>query len=101
MDMSDAAGTSWLDVRNRCWSDYALNAGNMRSDQMPTLFEGSQVASSVSKFIADELGIPSGVSVVAGAGDNAAAACGVGIIQEGQGFVSLGTSGVLLTARSE
>ena len=55
MDMSDAAGTSWLDVRNRCWSDYALNAGNMRSDQMPALFEGSQVASTVSKFIADEL----------------------------------------------
>ncbi len=99
MDMSDAAGTSWLDVGNRCWSDYALNASNMRSDQMPDLFEGSQVASSVSKFIADELGIPSGVSVVAGAGDNAAAACGVGIMQEGQGLVSLGTSGVLLTAR--
>ena len=101
MDMSDAAGTSWLDVRNRCWSDYALNATNMRSEQMPTLFEGSQVASRVSKFIADELGIPNGVSIVAGAGDNAAAACGVGIMQEGQGFVSLGTSGVLLTARSE
>ena len=99
MDMSDAAGTSWLDVGNRCWSDYALNAGNMRSDQMPNLLEGSQIASSVSKFIADELGIPRGVSVVAGAGDNAAAACGVGIMQEGQGFVSLGTSGVLLTAR--
>jgi len=99
MDMSDAAGTSWLDVGNRCWSDYALNASNMRSDQMPKLLEGSQVASSVSKFIADELGIPSGVSVVAGAGDNAAAACGVGITKEGQGFVSIGTSGVLLTAR--
>jgi xylulokinase len=99
MDMSDASGTSWLDVGNRCWSDYALNAGNMRSDQMPDLLEGSQIASSVSKFIADELGIPRGVSVVAGAGDNAAAACGVGIMQEGQGFVSLGTSGVLLTAR--
>ena len=99
MDMSDAAGTSWLDVGNRCWSDYALNAGNMRSDQMPDLLEGSQIASSVSKFIANELGIPRGVSVVAGAGDNAAAACGVGIMQEGQGFVSLGTSGVLLTAR--
>lgn len=99
MDMSDAAGTSWLDVGNRCWSDYALNAGNMRSDQLPDLLEGSQIASSVSKFIADELGIPRGVSVVAGAGDNAAAACGVGIMQEGQGFVSLGTSGVLLTAR--
>ena len=99
MDMSDAAGTSWLDVGNRCWSDYALNAGNMRSDQMPDLLEGSQIASSVSKFIANDLGIPRGVSVVAGAGDNAAAACGVGIMQEGQGFVSLGTSGVLLTAR--
>ena len=99
MDMSDAAGTSWLDVGNRCWSEYALKASNMRSDQMPKLLEGTQVASSVSKFIADELGIPSGVSVVAGAGDNAAAACGVGITKEGQGFVSIGTSGVLLTAR--
>jgi xylulokinase len=99
MDMSDAAGTSWLDVGNRCWSDYALDASNMRSDQMPDLLEGSQIASSVSNFIADELGIPSGVSVVAGAGDNAAAACGVGIMREGQGFVSIGTSGVLLTAR--
>ena len=99
MDMSDAAGTSWLDVGNRCWSEYALQASNMRSDQMPKLLEGTQVASSVSKFIADELGIPSGVSVVAGAGDNAAAACGVGITKEGQGFVSIGTSGVLLTAR--
>jgi xylulokinase len=58
MDMSDAAGTSWLDVGNRCWSEYALKASNMRSDQMPKLLEGSQVASSVSKFIADELGIP-------------------------------------------
>ena len=99
MDMSDAAGTSWLDVGNRCWSEYALKASNMRSDQMPKLLEGTQVASSVSEFIADELGIPSGVSVVAGAGDNAAAACGVGITKEGQGFVSIGTSGVLLTAR--
>ena len=99
MDMSDAAGTSWLDVGNRCWSDYALDSSNMRSDQMPDLLEGSQIASSVSNFIADELGIPSGVSVVAGAGDNAAAACGVGIMREGQGFVSIGTSGVLLTAR--
>ena len=99
MDMSDAAGTSWLDVGNRCWSEYALKASNMRSDQMPKLLEGTQVASSVSEFIADELGIPSGVSVVAGAGDNAAAACGVGITEEGQGFVSIGTSGVLLTAR--
>ena len=99
MDMSDAAGTSWLDVGNRCWSDHALKASNMRPDQMPKLLEGSQVASSVSKFIADELDIPNGVSVVAGAGDNAAAACGVGIMKEGQGFVSIGTSGVLLTAR--
>ena len=55
MDMSDAAGTSWLDVGNRCWSDYALNAGNMRSDQMPDLLEGSQIASSVYKFIVDVL----------------------------------------------
>ena len=98
-EMSDAAGTSWLDVGARDWSDVLLNASGMRRDQMPDLVEGSQIAGTVDDARAAELGLPKGVQVVGGGGDNAAAACGVGALQEGQGFVSLGTSGVLLAAR--
>lgn len=98
-EMSDAAGTSWLDVGARDWSEVLLNASGMRRDQMPDLVEGSAVAGHVSDARAAELGLPTGVQVVGGGGDNAAAACGVGALQEGQGFVSLGTSGVLLAAR--
>ncbi len=98
-EMSDAAGTSWLDVGARDWSDTLLVASGMRRDQMPRLVEGSAVAGVVSAARAQKLGLPSGVKVVGGGGDNAAAACGVGALREGDGFVSLGTSGVLLAAR--
>ncbi len=98
-DMSDSAGTSWLDVGARDWSDELLAASGMRRDQMPELFEGSEAIGTVSPAIAAQLGLPDGVVVAAGAGDNAAAACGIGALGEGDGFVSLGTSGVLLTGR--
>jgi len=98
-DMSDAAGTSWLDVAARAWSSDALAASGMRVDQMPDLVEGSDVVGILRPGLAAELGLPAGVSVVAGGADNAVAACGVGALSAGQGFVSLGTSGVLLAAR--
>lgn len=98
-EMSDAAGTSWLDVGARDWSEVLLDASGMRRDQMPDLVEGSAVAGMVTDARAAELGLPKDVQVVGGGGDNAAAACGVGALREGQGFVSLGTSGVLLAAR--
>ena len=98
-EMSDAAGTSWLDVGARDWSDVLLEASGMRRDQMPRLIEGSAIAGPVSAARAAALGLPEGVQVVGGGGDNAAAACGVGALNEGDGFVSLGTSGVLLAAR--
>lgn len=98
-EMSDSAGTSWLDVGKRAWSDRLLEAGNMRRDQMPDVIEGSEVAGLIRDDLARELGLPADVQVVAGGGDNAAAACGVGALHEGDGFVSLGTSGVLLAAR--
>ncbi len=97
--LSDAAGTSWLDTRRREWSQYLLDASGMRLDQMPDLVEGNEVVGAVRGAVADELGLSRDVKVVGGAGDNAAAACGVGAIREGDGFVSLGTSGVLLAAR--
>ena len=98
-EMSDAAGTTWLDTGARVWSDELLAASGMRADQMPDLMEGTGVVGEVRNHIASELGLPKGVQVVAGGGDNAAAACGVGALTEGDGFVSLGTSGVILAAR--
>lgn len=98
-EMSDAAGTSWLDVGARDWSDTLLDAGHMRRDQMPRLIEGSAVAGVLRDELRQAWGIPHPVAVVGGGGDNAVAACGVGAMREGQGFVSLGTSGVLLAAR--
>ena len=98
-DMSDSAGTSWLDVGARDWSDDLLAATGISRSQMPTLFEGSQVVGELRQVVAEEYGLPSGVQVVAGGGDNAVAACGVGAMSEGTGFVSLGTSGVLLAGR--
>lgn len=98
-DMSDAAGTSWLDTAKRDWSDALLGAGHMRRDQMPRLVEGSAPAGHLRDDLARAWGLSHPVVVAGGAGDNAAAACGIGAMKEGQGFVSLGTSGVLLAAR--
>ncbi|MFT6022373.1 MAG: xylulokinase [Ascidiaceihabitans sp.] len=98
-DMSDCAGTAWLDVGARDWSNDLLAATNLTRDHMPTLFEGSQVVGTVRPDLAKILGLPADVQVVAGGGDNAVAACGVGAMEDGDGFVSLGTSGVLLAAR--
>ena len=100
-DMSDSAGTSWLDVGGRQWSDRLLKASHMRRDQMPELVEGCAEAGQVRSELLEKWGLRGPVSVAGGAGDNAAAACGIGALREGQGFVSLGTSGVLLVARDE
>jgi len=98
-DLSDSAGTSWLDVGRRDWSDTLLRAGGMRRDQMPRLVEGAGAAGTLRGDLAAKWGLSGTVTVAGGAGDNAAAACGIGALNEGQGFVSLGTSGVLLAAR--
>lgn len=98
-DMSDSAGTSWLDVGARNWSEMLLGASGMRADQMPRLIEGSQSAGKIWSGLARCWGLPETVEVAGGAGDNAAAACGAGVLKEGQGFISLGTSGVMLAAR--
>ena len=98
-DMSDAAGTSWLDVGARDWSDRLLSASHMRRDQMPRLVEGSETSGRLRAELASDWGVTGPVEVAGGGGDNAAAACGVGCLKEGDGFVSLGTSGVLLAAK--
>ncbi|MGL6258974.1 xylulokinase [Vibrio sp. WXL210] len=92
-DMSDSAGTLWLDVVKRDWSDELLKATGLTRQQMPELFEGSEVTGTLSRHLSQRWGMPC-VPVVAGAGDNAAGAIGVGITEPGQAMLSLGTSGV-------
>jgi len=97
-EMSDAAGTAWLDVGARTWSNDLLGLGGMAQAQMPDLLEGTDVVGTVQTARRD-LGLPTDCKVVAGGADNAVAACGVGALGQGQGFVSLGTSGVVLSGR--
>lgn len=99
-DMSDSAGTSWMDVGKRAWSGALLERAGMREDQMPRLVEGSEVSGTLRKDVAERWGLSGTVKVVGGGGDNSASACGVGCFDEGDGFVSLGTSGVLLAAKA-
>ncbi|WP_233864305.1 xylulokinase [Paraburkholderia adhaesiva] len=94
-DPSDAAGTLWLDVAKRDWSDALLDACNMTRAQMPALAEGSAPSGTLLPEVARELGLRPDVIVAAGGGDNATSAIGIGATQPGDGFVSLGTSGVL------
>lgn len=99
-DMSDAAGTLWLDVARRDWSDTMLAATGLRRAHMPRLVEGSAPSGTVLPAIATELGLPQGVIVAGGAGDNAASAAGLGVVTPGSAFLSLGTSGVYFVANA-
>ncbi|TKV11402.1 xylulokinase [Citrobacter sp. wls619] len=92
-DMSDAAGTMWLDVAKRDWSDVMLAACQLTRAHMPALYEGSAITGTLLPGIAQSWGM-SEVAVVAGGGDNAAGAVGVGMMNAGQAMLSLGTSGV-------
>lgn len=96
-DVSDSAGTLWLDTRRRQWSEELLDACHLARSTMPALAEGPEVTGKVDAAVARELGIGA-VPVVAGGGDNAAAAIGCGVIGPGQAFLSLGTSGVIFLA---
>ena len=93
-DMSDAAGTLWLDVARRDWSDDLLAATDLSRRHMPRLVEGCEVSAVVLPKVAQAWGLPPGVVVAGGGGDNAASAVGIGAVSSGDGFISLGTSGV-------
>jgi len=99
---SDASGTSWLDVAKRDWSEELLRASGMERSQMPDLVEGSEVSGMLRPDLAKawgmEMGEGRGVIVAGGGGDNAASAIGMGIVEAGSAFLSLGTSGVLFAA---
>lgn len=96
-DCSDAAGTAWLDVGKRQWSDALLSACDLSLDHMPDLVEGTEISGYLRTILAERWGMGNAV-VAGGAGDNAASACGMGVVTKGAAFVSLGTSGVLFAA---
>ena len=99
-DMSDSAGTLWLDVAGRRWSEEMLTATGLPVSAMPELFEGSQATGTLRAEIAAEWGVPADAVVAGGGGDNAAGAAGVGVVEPGAAFVSLGTSGVLFVSNA-
>ncbi len=94
-DMSDAAGTLWLDVGQRDWSDAMLAATGLTRARMPALVEGSARAGTIMPEIAARFGMRGAPMMAGGAGDNAAGAVGLGAIAAGSAFISLGTSGVM------
>ncbi len=94
-DYSDASGMLLLDVKNRCWSQEMMEICGVTREQLPDLYESYEVVGTVKPELAEELGISASVKVIAGAGDNAAAAVGTGTVGEGRCNLSLGTSGTL------
>ena len=96
-EMSDAAGTLWLDVAARDWSDTLLGLCGLDRTQMPRLVEGNAVSGQLRDEIARDWGIDGNPVVAGGGGDNAAAAVGLGTVLPGDSFLSLGTSGVVFT----
>lgn len=97
-DMSDSAGTSWLDTGARRWSRELLDKTGLDESRMPRLAEGTDATGRLRAELAAEWGIAGLPMVAGGAGDNAASACGMGTVKPGHAFVSLGTSGVLFAA---
>ncbi len=96
-DLSDAAGTLWVDVAKRQWCDELLAPCSLTTENMPTLYEGHEQTGQLRQDLADAWGMTR-VPIIAGGGDNAAGAAGVGVINNGEALLSLGTSGVIFLA---
>lgn len=94
-DVSDASGMLLMDVKKRCWSEHMMNICGITEDQLPALHESYEVVGTLKPDIAGELGLPESVKVIAGAGDNAAAAVGTGTVGDGMCNISMGTSGTI------
>ncbi|GAB5507795.1 MAG: xylulokinase [Rhizobiaceae bacterium] len=99
-EMSDSAGTAWLDVSKRKWAPELLAATDLDESHMPALVEGTAPGGTLRSALASNWGMRGNVVVAGGAGDNAASACGMGTVRPGEAFVSLGTSGVLFAANA-
>ncbi len=100
-DYSDASGTLLLDVKNRCWSKEMMDICDVRKEQLPALFESYEAVGEIKAELAEEFGFTTHVKIVAGAGDNAAAAVGTGTVGDGGCNISLGTSGTIFISGKE
>ncbi len=100
-DMSDSSGTFWLDIAKRQWSGMLLAASDMRLDQMPKLYEGTDATGQLTPAVARAWGMPKRPVVAGGGGDNAAAACGIGAVTDNAALVSIGTSGVMFVSNDK
>ncbi|MFM6852948.1 MAG: xylulokinase, partial [Sphingopyxis sp.] len=96
-DRSDSAGTLWLDCARRDWSDEMLAACGLDRGAMPALFDGNGITGQLRATVAADWGMAC-VPIAAGGGDNAAGAAGVGVVDDGDALLSLGTSGVIFVA---
>ena len=94
-DVSDASGMLLFDVKNKCWSKEMMEICSVREDQLAKIFESYEVVGTIKSDVASDLGFPADVKIIAGAGDNAAAAIGTGTVGDGRCNISLGTSGTI------
>jgi len=99
-EVSDASGMQLLDVPNRKWSSVMLDALNITEDMLGKVYESPDVTGEITNKIADITGLKAGTIVVGGAGDNAAAAVGTGVVSDGKAFTTIGTSGVVFAHTS-
>jgi xylulokinase len=97
-DVTDASGTLFLDIQNRCWSKEMAARLDVDPEILPRLVESPEISGKISRQAGDEVGLAPGTPVAGGAGDQACAALGIGIVEEGIASYSIGTSGVIYAA---
>lgn len=100
-DVSDASGMLLFDVKNRCWSKEMMEICDVKEEQLAQIFESYETVGTLKPQLAAELGLPETVKIVAGAGDNAAAAVGTGTVGDGRCNISLGTSGTIFISSKD
>ena len=100
-DVSDASGMLLFDVKNKCWSKEMMEICSVREDQLAKIFESYEVVGNIKADVAKELSFPETVKIIAGAGDNAAAAIGTGTVGDGRCNISLGTSGTIFISSKD
>lgn len=97
-DVSDVSGMLLFDVKNKCWSAEMMEICGVKESQLPKIYESYEVVGNLTKEVAKELGLSENVKIIAGAGDNAAAAIGTATVGDGMCNISLGTSGTVFIA---
>lgn len=100
-DASDASGMQLLDIKNRCWSDEVLEKLEIDKSLLPKVYESPEITGYITEETVKLTGLSAGTPVVGGAGDNAAAAVGTGVVEEGKSFTTIGTSGVVFAHTKE